>query len=150
MLENGNKFILTEADKKDINHAKTFRELVIIGLRLISRMKQPVVQVCGPISTGGSGSVKDNLKSLSKTIRRLSNDGLSVFNQLPFERAFNRIMKNYKTNGYDTPILKEFYKPIFDSGKIKRIYLLPGWQRSVGSKWEYNYAKKLGIKTILL
>ena len=35
--------------------------------------------------------------------------------------------ENYKTSGYDTPILEEFYGPIFESGKIKIfIFFLAG------------------------
>jgi hypothetical protein len=139
-------FILTKKEQSMIKKAKTFTELVDVGLIILNRMNQPIVQVCGPISTGGTGSAKENLKLFSVAINFLNKNGLNVFNQLPFERAFDRIMKGYKIIGYDTPILEEFYKPIFKSGKIKRIYLLPRWEKSVGARWEYNCAKKLGIK----
>ena len=113
-------------------------------------MNGPIAQVCGPISTGGNGSAEKNLDILAKAIKFLTKKGISVFNQLPFERTFDKIMRDYKTSGYDTPILEEFYGPIFESGKIKNVYFLPGWRKSVGARWEYNYAKKLGIKTIFL
>lgn len=149
MRKNNGNFYLTKTDIKDIENAKTFYELVVIGHRILNRMQGLVAQVCGPISTGGNGSVEKNLKILAKAIEFLIQKRINIFNQLPFEGAFDRIMINYKTIGYDTPILEEFYGPIFESGKIKRVYFLPGWKKSVGAKWEYNYAKKLGIKTII-
>lgn len=150
MRENNKNFYLTQADMKDIEKSETFYELVTVGNRVLNRMGEPIAQVCGPISTGGNSSVKENLETLANTTELLTKNGINVFNQLQFERAFDRIMRNYKTSGYDTPILKEFYGPIFESGRIKIIYLLPGWKDSVGARWEYNYAKKLGIKTIIL
>lgn len=142
-------FYLTQQDAEDIKKAKTFYELVIIGHRILNRMKEPIAQVCGPISTGGNGSVDENLNVFAKAIKFLNQKGVNVFNQLPFERAFDKIMKNYKTSGYDTPILEEFYGPLFESNKIKQVYFLPGWRKSIGAKWEYSYAKKLGIKIII-
>jgi len=150
MKKNNKKFYLTKTEIQKIKEAETFYELVTIGLEILNRMDGPIAQVCGPISTGGSGSTRENLNLLAKAIEFLTKKGISVFNQLPFERAFDKIMKNYKTNGYDSPILEEFYGPIFKSGKIEKIYLLPGWQNSKGVTWEYNFAKKLGIKVIFL
>ena len=141
-----NRFYLTENNKNDIRNARSFYELVVIADDVLTHMKQPIIQVCGPISTGGKGSVKENMLFMAEVINELTNRGLNVFNQLPFERAFDRIMRTYKISGYDTPILEEFYGPIFESGKIKEIYLLPGWEKSIGARWEHNYAKKMGIK----
>lgn len=143
-------FPLTKEDMTRINTAETFHDLVVAGLMILNRMDSPIIQVCGPISTGGTGSVSKNLKIFSFAINFLEEKGFSVFNQLPFEKTFDKIMRNYKITGYDTPILEEFYKPIFESGKIKEIYFIPGWEQSTGAKWEYSYAKKLGIKTILM
>lgn len=143
-------FYLTKTDARNIKNAKTFYELVSVGYRILNRMKGPAAQVCGPIFTGSNGSVEENLNIFAKSIEILSKKGICIFNQLPFERTFDKIMRAYKTSGYDTPILEEFYGPIFDSDKIKKIYFLPGWRKSIGARWEYNYAKKLGIKTIIL
>lgn len=150
MKKKGKSFYLTRTDVKNIKDAETFYELVIVGLRILNRMEGPITQVCGPISTGGNNSVEENLNILAKAIEFLTKKGINVFNQLPFERSFDKIMRNYKTSGYDTPILEEFYGPIFESGKIKNVYFLPNWRKSVGARWEYNYARKLEIKTIIL
>lgn len=149
-MKRDKNFYLTKAEIKKIKESKTFYELVVVGRGILNRMNGPVAQVCGPISTGGNSSVKENLNIFTETIESLTKKGISVFNQLPFERAFDKIMRNYKTSGYDIPILEEFYGPIFESGKIKNVYFLPGWKKSVGARWEYNYAKRLGIKTIFL
>jgi len=149
MLKNKNgAFMPTKKELLTIKNAETFNELVSIGITILNRMNQPIAQVCGPISTGGTGSVKKNLDIFSDMIKLLNKKGINVFNQLPFERTFDKIMRNYKIIGYDSPILEEFYKPIFKSGKIKKIYLLPGWKKSVGTRWEYNFAKKLKIEIV--
>ncbi|MDP3014937.1 MAG: DUF4406 domain-containing protein [bacterium] len=150
MKKNDKNFYLTKTEIQKIKKSKTFYELVIIGRGILYRMSDPISQVCGPISTGGNGSVEENLGTLAKAIKFLTEKEISVFNQLPFEKTFDKIMRNYKTSSYDTPILEEFYGPVFESGKIKNVYFLPGWRKSVGARWEYNYAKKLGIKTIFL
>ncbi len=144
------KFYLTKKEAEDINKAETFYELVNIAYKALDRMNNPIIQVCGPISTGGSSSVKENIKNLSRAIDVLTKKDFNVFNQLFFEDAFDRIMNKYEVKSYDKPILNEFYGPIFKSGKIKELYFIPGWQDSVGAKWEYNYAKKVGIKRIIL
>lgn len=148
--KNKKSFYLTEKDIDKIKRAETFHDLVMIGYVILDRMNNPIIQICGQISTGGIKSVEENLEILAKAIDFLNKKGLNVFNQLPFERAFDKIMRNYKISGYDTPILEEFYGPIFEYGKIKTVYFLPGWRKSIGAQWEYKNAKKLGIKTISL
>jgi len=143
-------FYLTKKEVEKIKNAGSFHELVVVARTVLNRMDDPVAQVCGPISTGNKNTVKKNLDILNEAIEILTQKGVIVFNQLPFERAFDRIMNKYEVKDYDTPILYEFYGPIFELKKIKKAYFIPGWRNSIGAKWEYRHARKVGIKTILL
>lgn len=78
----------------------------------------------------------------------MCNKKISLFNQLKYEKDFHKILKNHV--GYNYPILELFYKPILDSKRISALFFIPLWETSVGSRWEYDYAKSLDIKTVIL
>ena len=64
-----------EHDREEVARARTYGELVPVALRILARMPQPVGELCGPISTGGAGSVEANLARFDTAIRRLSEGG---------------------------------------------------------------------------
>ena len=118
------------------------------ALKEIDSLKKPVIQFCAPISTGGFGNLKDNLENLSSFISNFDNSGISVFNQLNYERKMNNILRDHTE--YDYPLLDYFYKPIFSSGKISGLVFLPMWETSVGCRWEYEFAKTLNIPICII
>jgi len=137
-----------QADYEEMAMAKTFGDLVPISIRIIGRMPQPVVLVSGPISSGGKGSLTENLKVFEDAIITFMKKGYSVFNQLPFEPKLQELSKDYKE--YCTPILDDIFLPILKSGLIKKMFFIPGWESSVGARWEYNICEKLKIEQVLL
>jgi len=103
--------------------------------------------VCGPISSGGMNSRDANLFVFSRAINRISEDGLLIFSQMPFENGMDRIYKSDpKLQGLR--LLEEFYLPIFRSGFIKLLCFLPGWECSIGASWEHKQAEILKIPRI--
>ncbi len=138
---------ITKKDLSAIEESSSFEDLLKIAFAIIKKMSKPVIQVCGPISSAGDG-VDRNLKAIEDKINTLEAEGKSVFNQLIFERAFDRILNVANHQGYDMPILEGFYGPLFKSGLIDRIHLLPGWSSSIGARWEHDCAKRLGIEII--
>jgi hypothetical protein len=107
--------------------------------------------VCGPITTGGYDSVKDNIKVFETAINLLKSRGLKVFNQVPYEPLLWKLKDRWKkagNTGYCTPILTDFYLPLYRSGHIYKAYFLPGWESSFGAKWERKELKALGIEII--
>lgn len=143
-----------EKDRQDLKTAETYADLRDIAMRILKRMPRPIAEVCGPITTGGRGNIKDNMKVFDRAIRDLSYWGyIRIFNQLPFEAPMHKIMRRLaKASGkkYDKRILLDFYLPIFKSGLIEIFYFLPGWRTSFGARWEHRQAKKLGIKIVYL
>jgi len=113
------------------------------ALVAVSKMPKPVILFSGPISTGGFGSVADNIECLLSFISESSKRGISVFNQIVYEKRLDCILKDHKD--YDYPLLNYFYKPILESGKINGLVFLPLWQSSIGSTWEHNFATSIGI-----
>lgn len=126
--------------------ASTYKELFNIAEAVLKRMHPPVGQVCGPISTGGAGSVQKNLKRFEKAIKNLQQQGIEIFNQIPFEIPMQRIKQSREYEHYDDLLLHDFYLPIFESKLIHTLYFLPDWKSSTGAQWEHEQASRLGLK----
>jgi hypothetical protein len=142
---------MKEKIKKDKFHtAESFEDLADIAVDILREMDKsgkPIVQICGPISTGGLGSLEKNLTRFEKSIETAIKNGLQVFNQAPFEEAIRRISVKYpKTDGYCLAILDVFYKKVFESGYIKTALFLPDWQSSKGATWERELVSGLGLQ----
>ncbi len=134
----------TKKDASKAKSAETFEKLAEVALRIIDRMPQPVEMVCGPLTSGGLGSLTKNTKAFRKYIKKLASEGRIVFDQLPFEPHLHRIAKSARRED-ENRLLEGFYGSIFKSGKIEKLVFIPGWQSSAGATWERKMAKKLKI-----
>lgn len=141
----------TEEDWGGLDTANSYTDLYVIAERVISKMPKPFIQVCGPISTGGLGSIPANLDMFNKTIKELQSKGLDIFDQMPFEKSMERLSKELREKGiYDHSILTDFYYPLFSSGHICAFYFMPDWESSKGARWEHDLANELGIEIVYL
>jgi hypothetical protein len=143
----------TIEDVRDVNDAGSYEDLLKIALRILPRMKGPIVQVCGPIETGGRGTVEDNLTHLDEVINQLINKDAEVFDQIFFEEAIKRMKADRRNRGdldYDFDLLNKFYLPILESGLISKLYFVSGWETSTGARWEYEQSVRLGIEADFL
>lgn len=138
----------TDAERIGYEQAASFEHLASIGLRILRRMPPPVGQVCGPISTGGVGTIEGNVRIFREAIAELERNGLNIFNQMPFESKLIEI-KDREPEG-DIAILEKFYRPIFESGIVRKLYFIPGWETSFGATWEHTTGGLLGIERIYL
>ena len=136
-----------EEQYRALEKATEIGDLLPIAESVLKKLNKPIIQVCGPISTG-KFDVKTNTKIFEATIKKLSDQGLTIFNQLPFQGAMDRMYKEWiKTNsGYFMPILDDFYTPIFRLGYIQIFYFIPGWEYSFGARWEHDQFHKFGIE----
>jgi hypothetical protein len=137
-----------EGDWQDIKKAESIRDLFIVAGRIMNRIPEPRVQVCGPISTGGKGSIDANLEVFNNKIKELQTEGFNVFDQMPFEEPMHKMMLRFSKEEYMESILIDFYLPIFEGGYINELHFLPDWQSSHGANWEHKQAEKLAIKII--
>ena len=133
---------------KKLEKIEDFKGMLDIAFDILENTPKPIAQVCGPISTGGKGSIEENLKMFPKAAEWLARKGHNIFFQAPFEAPIQRLKLKY--SGYPYALLDEFYRPIFESKLINTFGFLPDWRSSVGSKWEHKQAKRLGINIIYL
>ena len=80
-----NEHYYTPEDYNEISQAKSFVDLRKVAEKIIKRIPSPVVQVCGPISTGGKGDIEANMHRFRNAIKYLRSMGLNIFYQLDFE-----------------------------------------------------------------
>jgi hypothetical protein len=140
----------TKEDWENLEKVESVGDLYIIAQNIISKMPKPFVQVCGPIATGGLGSIEANLNAFNETIKKLQKQVLNVFDQMPFEIPMQKLKKKFSLEKINKDIRNKFYLPIFESGLISAFYFLSGWESSIGSKWEHEKVKELGIKIVYL
>ena len=138
----------TADDTLAVKKVKTFQDLLEIALGILKKMPQPIQQICGPISTGGRGSMKENMFRFKNAIDVLNENGWNVFDQLPFQEGMMIVSHHLEDGKYDTDILDIFYKGIFESGYVKKAVFLPEWQSSIGAKWEREIVTKLDLEVI--
>lgn len=141
----------TKEDWENLDKADSISDLYIIAQNIISKMPKPFVQVCGPIATGGFGSLEKNLSAFNETIKKLQTEGLIVFDQMPFEVPMQRIKEKFTSKSeVISSILTDFYYPIFESGMISAFYFMPNWESSFGAKCEHQKVQELGVKIVYL
>lgn len=139
--------LMSEFHFADIEVARDHYELRRIAEEIIALLEDPIGMVCGPISSGGLGSIEKNEQRFSLAIQTLQGAGYNLFNQMPFEPAMKRMYIPDHT-GYDWRILHHFYEPIFRGGRIRQKFFIPGWESSTGATWERGIAQELGIEII--
>lgn len=139
----------TQEEYKACESAKTFKDLLVIALQILERMKKlgkPIVEVCGPMTTGGRGSAEENFRLYNFAVKSLEDTGKIVFNPTPFQETMGRLSTHLQGGEYNMDILEVFYRGLFSSGYIDTVYFLPGWQTSKGASWERKNIAGFGVK----
>ena len=137
-------------DWEDLEKVKSVHDLYAVARRVLGRMPKPIVEVCGPIATGGLDSREANLNVFNDMIKKLQSEGLNVFDQIPFQKSMVGLIEKFSLEQIREEMLNDFYLLIFKSGLISTFYFLPNWQSSKGASWEHEKAKELGIQIVYL
>ncbi len=133
----------------------TFKQLAGVGIRILGEFKlksggKKVVMLSGPMTTGGLGTFEANMHVFGHCVDIARENGLRVFNQLPFQTAMIRILNLPKNPTFTTSeiypqtILDDFYWPLMQSGGIDCMYFLPTWETSNGATQEWQKAAEIG------
>lgn len=103
---------------------------------------EPCCMVCGPMTTGGTGNQAMNFSIITAAIHALGKRGFHVFNQVPYEEALHRLVREWKKDpkntGYCRLILEVFYRNIFATRKINHGFFIPRWESSTGTLFEHD------------
>ncbi len=142
----------TQMEQEALHKATTYGEVAEIALGQMNRISLAIGKgldmVCGPISSGGLGSIEKNIERFNEAIDTLLTNGYSVFSQMPYEDKIWSIRdmaeEDIKNGAYDQNLLEDFYGPVFRSGLVKRKHFIPDWQSSIGACWEHNLATETG------
>ena len=108
-------------------------------IKHLGALPQPIVRVCGPLTTGGFG-YNENALRLERAEEELAKQGATVF-------RFGDAEKEIQGKGYEhQAIMDHFHKPILASGLIATTYFLPRWEESKGAGIERELAQEFGIE----
>lgn len=136
-------------DRLSLSKAKTFVDLAILAISIIQRMPKGVQMVSGPITTGGFKDIDQNRRVFEKVIEILSERGVNIFSQMPFEEKIVELAKIWQAENpeeeYCMPILNDFYEAVFSSGLVSDLNFIFDWESSFGAKWENSNCKRWGI-----
>jgi hypothetical protein len=109
------------------------------AIERLKELPQPVVRVCGPLTSGGLG-YDENLKLFMKSEIILKEKGYTVFDY--FEG--NDDEGHIAAMGLPWEEVMEYYhKPILESGLIETAFFLPRWRESNGAKWEHEFIEAI-------
>lgn len=139
--------IWTPDFKKTASKTKTINELLTVSLEAIKSFPDKAVHmIIGPMTTGGTGSFESNMARHEKVVRHFWAQGICVFDQSRIDDDMNRILSTTTFDGYPWLLFDDFFGPLFESGVISKLHLLPGWETSTGTKWEQEKALSVGIE----
>jgi hypothetical protein len=138
----------TDEELKALDGLGCFPTARQYAIGIIARLRKEhgeVVQICGPMTTGGLGSLERNMDRFGHAIAQARINGRRVFNQMPFQSVIIRITNHHDGGKYRYDILTDFYEWLFRSGHLTHALFLPGWEDSVGARIERGYAKQYGV-----
>ena len=145
-------------DIDDIAAAEKIEELVSIALSVLDRMPKPVCWVGGPMTTGLRTN-EDNKERLRQTILRFKEQGATVFNYLPLQKKAMDILRREfgdeqllrdQEHQLQERLRDELYAPIFESGKINELRIMPQSGASFNVQWMRGFARGKGITIKLI
>ncbi|MBI4268420.1 DUF4406 domain-containing protein [Candidatus Uhrbacteria bacterium] len=139
---------LNDGDEQAIENSQTFQDLLAIALRILERMPRPLVQVSGPITTGGTGSEEANSLRIHETRKALQDSGHHVFDYMIFQESLMRLRDACCTERYCMELMEIFFRGIFESGHISKVFFLPDWESSIGARWERQVVSEQGLEII--
>lgn len=140
----------TASEREAIKNIQSLEEAVKIACTVLDRMHQtgkPIVQICGPMTTGGAGSFRLNMRRFRKAITKAhEKSNYLVFDQMIFTQAFVHLFnRRGETKEYWIDLIDHFYGEIFRSGYFKGTLWLRDWESSTGARREHEIAQECNL-----
>jgi hypothetical protein len=128
-------------DHVDYASIERLRELAQNAIVRLTALPQPVVRICGPLTSGGKG-YDENFARFAAATRILTEKGYTVFDY--FDHDDEEVIKALNL---PWPVVMEHYhRPILETGLITTAFFLPEWQSSHGATWEHEMAEALNLE----
>jgi len=129
--------------------ANSFGELVDQEVGVFN-MRGCAQLLCGPISTGGRGSIETNLEVFAAAHYRLNRETEvsrsrtgPLYNQLVLEPTLwhlrDKWLVEHPDIRHENPIMTRFYIPFFGQVRFARVHFISRWETSLGSRRERAY-----------
>lgn len=136
---------------QDLGQINSLNYAAAVIRHVLGKMKKDgrsIVQICGPMTTGGLGNMEDNVLRLKRAIVVAEERGILVFNQTHLQEAISRIAEETKlpvgSSGYYSEIIQPFYGVVFGSG-VREGWFLPGWEDSNGCVLERQMLRNFDL-----
>lgn len=98
------------------------------------------VMVSGALGVG-TDDFDHNLSVMKEMITELETDGHQVFDQTPYLDIYHDDAPRDYAKKFEI-----FYKGVIQSGLIRKLYILPGFEQSPGVLSEINYAEEKAVE----
>lgn len=138
----------TSAHQAAAAAATSLDDLVVVArdILAVQAAEQELAIVLGPMTTGGLGSAERNFRAFRAAVAALRATGHNIFDIADFHDYIQPLSTHNPDAGtYDTAILETFCDGVYGSGHIAAAYFLPGWESSVGARWERDRMPTYGI-----
>jgi hypothetical protein len=141
---------LAEIDPFRIGTDKALQQALLLAFDIMKPSVGKALVI--PATLSGIQQIGGDMYSIHDAVMNASNSGRPTFNSTPFQSLFDAIREMTKgdprfTGSPDEKIIKRFFEPIIQSGKINEVLELPNWKKSSDAVKLHNLATKLGIKT---
>lgn len=107
------------------------RQLAKRAIDRLRQLPQPIVRVCGPLTSGGKG-YDENLRRFAEANKILTEKGYTVFDYFDHDDE-----DQIKAAGLPwEEVMEHYHRPILETGLISTAFFLPDWESSNGATWE--------------
>jgi hypothetical protein len=130
--------------KIESSSERFYSALLEDAIRYIDNLGGSASMVSGTLGVDSS-EFKKNLVALETQIAKLESAREPVFNQTAYIDKFIINSPRDYASKFET-----FYKGLIQSGKIKKVYVMPGSTVSLGVRSEINYAREAGVPVVFL
>lgn len=117
-----------EWEEAALREAVSFQHLVEIAIGVLQFLHlkhgTEIIQICGPMTTGGLGQQEANMQVFGLAVRRAKENGLAVFNQIPFQDAVTRIVNKQQQGKkhHKVGLLHRHSRGLLSAGFLIRLY----------------------------
>lgn len=121
---------------------KILARLAEDAIHRLEKLKQPVVRVSGPLTSGGFG-YEENMKRFIVAQQKLREQGFTVFDYFE-DNGDEEVIKELGMPWKE--VMEYYHMPILKTGLISGVYMMPRSNESNGATMEREYFEVNGLE----